>query len=98
MYTFDYKYSILSLIFRTLSLIILIISLFLFLFDIRIVYKGIILFICSIPLVFSILSLIFEHLSEVPKDKVYKIGLLIIDTFLMILGLISFMYALIYMF
>lgn len=94
----DRKYSILSLIFRTLGLVAVVISLFLFIYDIRIVYKGILLGICSIPLFSGILSLIFEHLSEVKIDKVYKIGLMIFDFVFIFFGIFSLFYSIIYMF
>ena len=92
------RYSVLALIFRIIGQIAIITSLFLFIFDIRIVYKGIVLWICSIPLFSSILALIFEHLSEVKKDIVYKVGLLILDIILMIVGLVSLFLAIVYMF
>ena len=98
MYVENRRYSVLALIFRIIGLIAIITSLFLFIFDIRIVYKGIVLWICSIPLFSSILALIFEHLSEVKKDIVYKVGLLILDIILMIVGLVSLFLAIVYMF
>lgn len=98
MYVENRRYSVLALIFRIIGLIAIITSLFLFIFDIRIVYKGIVLWICSIPLFSSILALIFEHLSEVKKDIVYKVGLLILDVILILVGLISLFLAIVYMF
>lgn len=98
MYVENRRYSVLALIFRIIGLIAIITSLFLFIFDIRIVYKGIVLWICSIPLFSSILALIFEHLSEVKKDIVYKVGLLILDIILMLVGLVSLFLAIVYMF
>lgn len=98
MYVENRRYSVLALIFRIIGLIAIITSLFLFIFDIRIVYKGIVLWICSIPLFSSVLALIFEHLSEVKKDIVYKVGLLILDIILMIVGLVSLFLAIVYMF
>lgn len=98
MYVENRRYSVLALIFRIIGLIAIITSLFLFIFDIRIVYKGIVLWICSIPLFSSILALIFEHLSEVKKDIVYKVGLLILDIILMLAGLVSLFLAIVYMF
>ena len=97
MYVENRRYSVLALIFRIIGLIAIITSLFLFIFDIRIVYKGIVLWICSIPLFSSILALIFEHLSEVKKDIVYKVGLLILDIILMLIGLVSLFLAIVYM-
>ena len=98
MYVENRRYSVLALIFRIIGLIAIITNLFLFIFDIRIVYKGIVLWICSIPLFSSILALIFEHLSEVKKDIVYKVGLLILDIILMLAGLVSLFLAIVYMF
>ena len=98
MYVENRRYSVLALIFRIIGLIAIITSLFLFIFDIRIVYKGIVLWICSIPLFSSVLALIFEHLSEVKKDIVYKVGLLILDIILMLVGLVSLFLAIVYMF
>ncbi len=98
MYVENRRYSVLALIFRIIGLIAIITSLFLFIFDIRIVYKGIVLWICSIPLFSSILALIFEHLIEVKKDIVYKVGLLILDIILMLVGLVSLFLAIVYMF
>ena len=98
MYVENRRYSVLALIFRTISLLTIITSLFLFIFDIRIVNKGIVLGICSIPLFSSILALTFEHLSEVKKDIVYKVGLLILDIILMLVGLVSLFLAIVYMF
>ena len=98
MYVENRRYSVLALIFRIIGLLAIITSLFLFIFDIRIVYKGIVLWICSIPLFSSILALIFEHLSEVKKDIVYKVGLLILDIILMLVGLVSLFLAIVYMF
>lgn len=98
MYVENRRYSVLALIFRIIGLIAIITSLFLLIFDIRIVYKGIVLWICSIPLFSSILALIFEHISEVKKDIVYKVGLLILDIILMLVGLVSLFLAIVYMF
>ena len=98
MYVENRRYSVLALIFRIIGLIAIITSLFLFIFDIRIVYKGIVLWICSISLFSSVLALIFEHLSEVKKDIVYKVGLLILDIILMLVGLVSLFLAIVYMF
>ncbi len=98
MYVENRRYSVLALIFRIIGLIAIITSLFLFIFDIRIVYKGIVLWICFIPLFSSILALTFEHLSEVKKDIVYKVGLLILDIILMLVGLVSLFLAIVYMF
>ena len=98
MYVENRRYSVLALIFRIIGLIAIITSLFLFIFDIRIVYKGIVLWICSIPLFSSVLALIFEHLSEVKKDIVYKVGLLILDIIIMLVGLVSLFLAIVYMF
>lgn len=98
MYVENRLYSVLALIFRTIGLIAVVTSLFLFIFDIRIVYKSIVLGICSIPLFSSFLALIFEHLSEVKKDIVYKVGLLILDIILMLVGLVSLFLVIVYMF
>lgn len=97
MYIEDRKYSILALIFRTISLVSVVISLILFIFyNVRIVYRGVMLGICSIPLLSSILALIFEHISNVRKDIVYKIGLLIFDIIFMLFGLVSLFFLIIY--
>ena len=98
MYVENRRYSVLALIFRTIGLIAVVTSLFLFIFDLRIVYKSIVLGICSIPLFSSILALIFENLSEVKKDIVYKVCLLILDIILMLVGLVSLFLAIVYMF
>ncbi len=98
MYLENRRYSVLALIFRTIGLIAVVTSLLLFIFDIRIVYKGIVLGIGSIPLFSSILALIFEHLSEEKKDIVYKVSLLILDIILILVGLVSLFLAIVYMF
>ena len=98
MYVENRRYSVLALIFRTIGLIAVVTSLFLFIFDLRIVYKSIVLGICSIPLFSSILALIFENLSEVKKDIVYKVCLLILDIILMLVGLVSLFLTIVYMF
>ena len=93
------KYSkkiIFSLIFKTLAIVSIIVTFLLLILNNEFSYKGIILITSGIVLFCSLVDLILEWIKIDRENKRSRIGFLVFDIILLIIGLFSLIFSIIY--
>lgn len=93
------KYSkkiIFSLIFKTLAIVSIIVTFLLLILNNEFSYKGIILITGGIVLFCSLVDLILEWIKIDRENKRSRIGFLVFDIILLIIGLFSLIFSIIY--
>lgn len=93
------KYSkkiIFSLIFKTLAIVSIIVTFLLLILNNEFFYKGIILITGGIVLFCSLVDLILEWIKIDRENKRSRIGFLVFDIILLIIGLFSLIFSIIY--